>query len=247
MSFCEKLEHFCFICGQFTAKRNKRSKTDNFKVWFRSYYEREWIDEYYAPQFGCSSCYTGLYRWSKQKKDQPNMSALKPKYKEPMTWINPGNHDRIECYSCVNYVLGLNTLKKRSIPYTATINTALPVLHNKESPPLNMPVAAEKQSDATGDDDDLAMAMEMDVETEDFSQPGASSEYVPPRSINMNPILVNDQYLNHMARKLNLDQRKTAILASLLKNNNLLDAGVTISSQKSGRQSLYRFSHVKTV
>lgn len=234
MSFCDKQQYFCFMCGLYTAKKNKRSKSEKFKLLFRSYYEIEWIDEDYVPQFGCSKCYTSLCRWSENKSDQANELAFKPKYKEPMTWMNPGEHDANECYFCVNLVNGINSSKKDKIQYIATTNTLLPVEHNKISPPLNAFENPEQQPN-----DELFMDIDLQDMPSTIEQRSTSSEYVPPRSVHTNPILVNQSYLNHMSRKLELSQRKSATLATLLKNNNLLDADVTISSQKN-RQAEFK-------
>lgn len=223
MDFCSKMNNFCFVCGKFTVDRNSRTKYGQFQTIYKAYYkDKEWNDDIYVPKIGCSACYKSLQKWSTQKSDKE--PKIKPKYKEPMSWFNPGGHKPEECYFCVNFVSGTNVSKQTSVRYIATINTVLPVEHNKTSPPLQLPQEEERLVDEP-------MDMEIESSTE-FFQPSTSSEYVPPIPVISNPVLVNQNYLEHMARKLELSQRKSATLASLLKNNNLLEPGVTISSQK---------------
>lgn len=55
-----------------------------------------------------------------------------------MIWFSPSEHLENECYFCVNYALSLHLTKtKAKVAYIATLNTVLPVEHNKISPPLN--------------------------------------------------------------------------------------------------------------
>lgn len=89
--------------------------------------------------------------------------------------------------------------------------------HSKESPPLNVLVNPMKPT-VSDDVEDV----DVDVQT-DFQQPSTSSVYVPPHTVNTNPILVNQSYLNDKNRQLLWHYSKITIL---------LGAGVTISSQK---------------
>lgn len=223
------MKNFCFLCGKLHCG-NIKPKEGVFKDLFQAYYKNtEWIDDDYVPDVGCSKCYMSLKKWKSQEADKE--PKFKPKYKEPMTWFNPGGHNPEECY--LNFVPGISVPKQASVQYVATINTVLPVEHNKQSPPLALP--AEQP---TGNDEPVEFEFEPPSE---LNQPSTSSEYVPPIPINIDPILVNQSYLNHMVRKLELSQRKSATLASLLKNNNLLEQGVTISSQKNRQAEFVPF------
>lgn len=227
-SICKYRDYFCFVCGHFTSKAIRKKKSEKFANLYHSYYDQDWPNENYVPQFGCSNCHLTLNEWSKKKK-RADGSLVKPKYKEPMTWNGSAMHDENECYFCKNWFTGISAAKRSSIKYKDTINTILPVVHGGNSPPLHIFENEEQQRDFAEDN----MDMEVDVESE-IAQASTSSEYVPPRSVTVNaaPILVNRSYLNHMARKLELSQRKSTILASLLRNNNLLEPNIPISSQK---------------
>lgn len=226
MFHCVHKDTFCFICGHFTSQKNKRSKSEKFQLFYRSYYESEWVDEEYAPKIGCSFCFKNLGEWYGKKIE-------KPKYKVPMFWFNPGEHNAQNCYFCLNFVLGTNTPKKGSLQYVPTQYAVLPIEHNENSPALNVIENPIAQFDPADD------AMEVDDATE---QPSTSSaSYVPPRQENTAPILVTQAKLNNWCRRLELSQRKSQMLTSMLKENNLLDASVTISSQKNRQAEFIPF------
>lgn len=132
MEFCKFKNSFCYICGHFVAKQNQRKRSENFVVWYRSFYdEAEWIDEPYAPSVECTACYSSLKRCFQKELN-------KTKYKTPMTWNNPGEHNPETCYFCKNIACGVNTPKSLTFAYRATPYVDLPVLHTGISPPMNV-------------------------------------------------------------------------------------------------------------
>lgn len=224
MVFCNKSNQFCFICGQYTTERLLRLKSEKFVAWYEKYYKSEWGSEEYVPQIGCSSCYSSLSRWKGRKHP-------KPKYKIPMTWFNPGEHKEDNCYFCINFYPGIKRTLARQ--YLGTDNAILPVQHNNDSPPLTGPSEGEQTS---SQDDPM---IDFDVEMHSDAEPSAStSSYVPPVAVNSDPILITQPVLNNMCRRLELSQRKSRLLTSILKEYNLLGEGVTITSQKN-RQAAF--------
>lgn len=226
MDFCKGKDDFCNICGHFVVDRNKRKRNDKFSVLYRTYYEMEWINEPYTPNIGSSACYTSLVRWSKD-------SNKKPKYKHPVMWFNPGNHDENECFFVLTKLLK-ESIKKN---YEATLYAHLPVLHHIESPPANV---YEDNTEQLEHDMDIDVNVDVDGDGDvdfdmctDPQQPSASS-YVPTNvgAINVVPELVTQTRLDNMCRRLELSQRKSQLLASMLKEDNLLSSEVTITSQK---------------
>ncbi|CAH0563137.1 unnamed protein product [Brassicogethes aeneus] len=57
------------------------------------------------------------------------------------------------------------------------------------------------------------------------SSPNVFSEYVPPSSSSNQPVKITQDLLDHIVAKLELSQRKSEILASILNSNNLLAQG----------------------
>lgn len=226
--FCNKRDLFCFICGKFTSLKNKRGRTDLFASLYSAYYEMEWIEENYVPKVGCSACFSSLSRWSKKIRE-------KPKYKVPVTWCNPGQHNEQECYFCVNvFASKLTSIKKDTIEYIGTQHTMLPIAHNTDSPPLNHLDEMEHMSI------DMEMDIDMDEELDVATNPEqpSTSSYVPSEQVNLAPRLISQTQLNNMCRRLELSQRKSRMLAVMLKENSLLSPDVKISSQIN-RQSAF--------
>lgn len=223
MDFCDKKDRFCYICAKFFIERNKRTRSGTFQQLFRSYYEREWINEPYTPNNGCSTCYKALCDWSADKRD-------KPKYKIPAIWINPGVHNPNDCYFCVNKVWGVTPKKRDAVRYNSTKYTALPIEHSPDSPPLNTP---EKSIP-------IAPLDPMDFDDFSYQQPSTSS-YVPPREANINIQLISQAQLNNLCRELDLSQTKSKTLATELKKSNLLAPGVTVSSQKHRQEQFIQY------
>lgn len=260
MEYCKHKNSFCYICGHFVAKQNQRKRSEKFVVWYRTFYDdAEWIDETYAPSVGCVGCYTSLRRCFENEQNQT-------KYKTPMTWNNPGEHDRNTCYFCKNIISGVNTNKSQHFDYRRTPYVDLPVLHTGISPPMN--VALEQI-----DDDEIAgpsntgvdRSDDMDFGDDDFA-PGdfcasdranvsgvggisaslmdfggditdnltaTTSSYVPPLlgEGNIARKLISQPRLNNMCRRLALSQRKSRLLAKMLREDGLLLPGVKIKTQ----------------
>lgn len=111
MVFCSKIKHFCEILHD----KIKRGKSDKLKLMYEEYYksqDRKWSDDEFIPQSSCSNCLASFNNWFAQNAETRTLGAAqKPKFKEPMTWFNPGNHDEEQCYFCVNFVKGTNSPK----------------------------------------------------------------------------------------------------------------------------------------
>lgn len=130
-------------------------------------------------------------------------------------------------------MLGTNTPKKGALQYVPTQYAVLPIEHNETSPALNVIENPTEQLDPADD------AMDVDYAAE---QPSISSaSYVPPRQVSTAPILVTQAKLNNWCRRLELSQRKSQMLTSMLKENSLLALDVTISSQKNRQAEFIPF------
>lgn len=125
MVWCNQKECFCFICGKFVTKQNRRNRTENLVKLYRKHFDYEWFEEHelpYVPQYACSTCASGLTRWSKGT--QPGGLGIT----SPMVWIDPrGSHWAADCYYCINYNKVLH-VKKRNIEYQPTTTAHLPIL-----------------------------------------------------------------------------------------------------------------------
>lgn len=227
--YCKHKDSFCFLCGHFVASRNIKKRSENFVIYIRTYYgeEMEWIDEPYIPTIGCTACYSSMKRCFENNQH-------KPKYKVPMKWNNPGDHDDGTCYFCTNTKHHLSTKKGRKIEYTPTPYVELPELHTSSSPPLN--VIYEQPNEPGDFDMDTGVNVEPNrgVDFDDITDAGPSTSttsYAPSGRENIGIKLISQARLNNMCRILDLSQDKSRDLARMLKQDNLLAPGVTVRSQ----------------
>lgn len=228
---CVHRNSFCFICGHFVAARNIKKRSEKFLIWLRRYYgdEFEWIDEPYVPNVGCTGCYSSMQRCFEN-------SEKKPKYKVPMKWYDPGQHDADSCYFCMNTKHRINTPKGTLTDYEASPYTELPKPHTDTTPPLNFGLGDQPIVDEEGPMDLELGDVDMNVGIEDVSEMAATtSSYVPRGADNTAIRLISQPRLNNICRRLELSQRKSHLLASMLKEDNLLAPDVKITQKK--RQS----------
>lgn len=245
MEYCKHKNSFCYICGHFVAKKNQRKRSEGFVVWYRTFYdEAEWIDETYAPSVGCTACYSSLKRCFQNV-------VNKTKYKTPMTWNNPGAHNPETCYFCKNIACGVNSVKSGKFDYRATPYVDLPVLHTGFSPPMNVDELLEDEDEDDAPavemrpppviDDANAGQYDMDIDNADVGAidditdnvSASTSSYVPPllSEGNIARKLISQPRLNNMCRRLALSQRKSRLLAKMLREDGLLEPDVKIRTQ----------------
>ena len=78
---------FCYVCGNFTAKPQRRSITTELKKLYKMYFGCPLGDQdkRWAPHLICSSCASGLRNWLNKRK--PVMP-----FAVPMVWREPRDH-----------------------------------------------------------------------------------------------------------------------------------------------------------
>lgn len=133
----------------------------------------------------------------------------------PMRWLDPGEHDDTTCYVCQNAaILNLNRYNRKGFVYKAVPSALLPVPHSAELPvPELHPGSYIGYLDAT-----------TCVETETIG-----TAYSGDASA-QSPILMSQEHLNALVRKLGLSKKKAEILAADLKSLHQLEPGVNVTS-----------------
>lgn len=105
---CEKLNNFCFVCGKFTVKADKRhlnSMKEALACYKYYFLQPEPQQNKYSPEFTCISCISALnFWWNKKRFSLP--------FGLPMIWTDPGQHETENCYACTNDTFGLNRKSK---------------------------------------------------------------------------------------------------------------------------------------
>ena len=90
-------DYFCYICGQFTLKSQRRGITQLAKYAYNAYFGMKLGDQdkKWAPHIICSTCNKNLTQWLKGKG--------KMQFAVPMTWREPLDHTT-DCYFCLTNV-----------------------------------------------------------------------------------------------------------------------------------------------
>ena len=98
---------FCYICGRFTRKKDRRNITPFVKNAYHAYFGVKLGDQdkYWAPHKVCITCVSTFSLWMKGKKHFS--------FGVPMVWREPQNHLN-DCYFCAVRVTGLKSKTRSS-------------------------------------------------------------------------------------------------------------------------------------
>lgn len=106
----DKLNNFCFVCGKFTIKSQRRHLTADAIAGYNYYFssikpvaEMQNVD--FAPQFTCIACIEALSSWWKGKRYSLPFGL-------PFVWSDPGDHRPDNCYVCMNNMFYRNRNSK---------------------------------------------------------------------------------------------------------------------------------------
>lgn len=213
-------DYFCYICGHFTPRDQRKQLTRKVKVAYHHYFgvkvgdqDRTW-----APHICCSVCYVGLTQWLNGKRKSMPFAV-------PMIWREPRDHHS-DCYFCMTNIAGYSKKNKSAIHYPNCDSALKPVPHDEQNPVPNPPVCLDSESD---DDDD-----------EESHREQESDAYEPIDDEKI-PHLIGQAELNDLVRDLGLTKKKAELLGSRLQQWNLLQSGTTISHFRDRHVQLAKF------
>lgn len=210
---CKHRNWFCFICGRYELERNRKGISNALEEAYRLYFGKDMEEirnKPWSPDKICATCSVNLHSWS-----IGNKSYIK--FKVPMIWMDPGEHNSENCYFCVNKTYGYSSKLLKKIDYNGVPSVELPVAREEgdEVPPS--PKTYSPPTEAAG-----------------ISFPSASSgsEYIPSELMTPTPVLMSQMYFNDLVRDLELTKTKAEILGSRLRNLRLLEPDVRITQQR---------------
>ena len=210
-----KPDIFCYICGEYTIVPNRNPVTSFVKRAYHAYFGIKLGDQdkAWAPHMVCKACTEYLRQWSKGKK-----SCLK--FGIPMVWREPTNHVT-DCYFCAIDVTGINRKNRSSLKYPDLESARRPVAHCDEIP---VPVFGELP-DISDEDSSSDQADEEEgvVFCDDAPHPFSQME------------------LNDLVRDLSLSKSSAELLASRLKEKNLLTDSARITFYRNRHQEYLCF------
>lgn len=211
---------FCYICGVYITTKQTRNITDFVKEVYTAYFglQIEKLDKSWVPHKVCKSCVESLRLWKKGERSGLDFGI-------PMIWMEPKNHFD-DCYFCVVDVKGFN--RNKTWKYPDLQSAKCPVLHNEELP---RPIYASKI---------VRMPSETMVlpNSQRSIQSTSGSEYEGGTSA---PQLFSQNELSDLIRDLNLSKQASELLASRLKEKNLLESDVTITAYRTRENKILQF------
>ncbi|KAI6651194.1 hypothetical protein LOD99_14548 [Oopsacas minuta] len=199
--------NFCYVCGLFCVKSQRRPITNQLKNIYKLYFECPLGDQdkSWAPHVICTSCSSGLRDWlNKRKVSMP--------FAIPMVWREQKNH-LDDCYFCLIDITGFSAKNKHALVYPDLDSARRPIPHDISLP---IPIVKPQQ---------IKIGFDM---VEDVHAESTDANYVPEDEL-LEPQTFTQGELNDLVRDLDLSKDKAELLASRLKQKNLLDKDVLVS------------------
>lgn len=212
-------DNFCYVCGKYTTTDQRKKLTKRVQLAYKYYFDCQVGDQdkSWAPHVCCTVCYSALTQWLNGKRKGLAFCV-------PMVWREQKNHHS-DCYFCMTKVAGYSKKNKSQIVYPDCESALKPVPHDVENPvpipPASGSAVATDESDPDEEDD----VDWQDVVTDTEEEHG-------------HPHLLNQSDLDDLVRDLSLSKEKSELLASRLRQWNLLQRGTTISHFRSRHTKL---------
>ena len=150
-----------------------------------------------------------------------------------MIWREPTDHVN-DCYFCLTPSIkkGFNRKKKSVIEYSNIPSAICPVPHSDK-----LPIPEQREIDLLSSDNAES--------SKEYSVSESCTSRNKKFDITTEPHLINESKLNVLVRDLDLPKVKAKLLASRLKQWNLLQSGVKVCSFRTRQQSLAQFFSMK--
>jgi hypothetical protein len=215
-------DQFCYVCGckQKRGMRKISSVGSNIAEAYQSYFGFPITDQdkNWAPHVICNDCRRRLDNWQESK----FKNRAKMPFAVPRIWTEPSNHTS-DCYFCYGdqmywarkIKLGLTVF---DYPHLASSRRPAKTGSHKtltvpESPSVKVSVQLNLQRPSTSSSD------------EDEPSPNVETAQKPSK-----PHVISREELDDLCRDIGLTKQKSELLASRLKQWNLLDPNCKITS-----------------
>ncbi|GBN42532.1 hypothetical protein AVEN_51138-1 [Araneus ventricosus] len=147
-----------------------------------------------------------------------------------MVWREPKNNST-DCYFCLTDISGITSHSRHTVVYPNLPSVIRPVTHSSE---LSIPKPRETWS--LDDNDDIVPDSAVVKEAEDDQAPMYADVQTSPM-----PHLISQSNLNDLVRDLNLSKNQSVLLASRLKEWNLLEKETKVCSFRKWQQDFQDF------
>lgn len=211
---CDRRNQFCYVCGLFVDKKHrlefKKNQTvvEAFNLLFnRSYVESAW----YEPEYVCSMCATTIRQCKSGKFENKRLPFL-----TPMVWHRQIYHKLEDCYFCQTNIVGHQYKTRHRIQYGNVLTVSNPTPRESQ----DTPATTKKLENSP-----------------EFSYNESPSEindkpYIHTGTIPTERHLVSNKDYNDLVRDLGLSLRQSEILASRLKQWNIVENDFKVTSAR---------------
>ena len=223
---------FCYVCGDFTTVAQRRTITSRLRTAYFHYFDCKIGDQdkSWALHICCKPWYNGLTAWFNGKKAAFNFAV-------PMVWRELRNHAD-DCYFCLTNITGFNTSSGKKIKYPNLRSAMRPVPYSDDLPvpipPVNKDLLSSSDEEMPSEEDSAESVYLEDIES---TYSGTSGN---------EPHWITQEDLNDLARDLYLPKQQSELLASRLKQCNLVQEYIRITRfrirNKYGHWSSYGYA-----
>lgn len=205
---------FCFICGEYMFQENRLNVTSFVNEAYKNYFGHpmEMKNKPWIPQKVCKTCVEFLRLWTNKKRN-------KFRYETAMIWIEPVNHHD-DCYFCMVKITGINRKNRGKWEY--------PSIRSAHRRVLSPTMSSEPQPGAS-QEEPLHFEAKTDNSDSDFD-----CDLGTPKPFNQDD-------LNDLIRDLGLSKTGSEILASRLKERNLVTKETKISYYRRREQTFLEY------
>lgn len=216
------INNFCYCCGMFTPKKNRRRLTKEFKDIYLLYYQKKVIEnKKFAPNSVCKTCHKEIFEWQRGKREFLRFDT-------PMIWKNPGRkHISKNCYPCKNTLQGMNSKNKKNFKYQSVPSAQLPKIRSTYAPQEPFQKILFENSQETA------------LDFSCLSEEGENVSLYDPEPSG-SQILITEDRLDFIVAKLELSQKKSEELAQFLKQDNLLVPGFKVTKYRKRQSDLQK-------
>lgn len=216
---------FCYTCGSFTPKSQRRTITPRLQKLYQLYFGCPLGDQDkgWAPHVVCKPCSTGLGDWAQKKKRSMPFAI-------PMIWREPKNHTD-DCYFCCVNVKGFSARNKHKIVYPNIESAMRPVPHDD-----NLPIPKPPENEM-----ELFQEVDCDLGNDSENLECASDREYIPEFASSEPQRFTQHELNDLIRDLSLPKDKAELLASRLREKHLVEDDVRICHYRKRTTDLEKF------
>jgi len=202
---------FCCICGEYTLHHNKKTISGFLKRAYLAYFKVMLGDQDkpWAPHIVCKPCVEHLWQWT-------NKSRKSLRFAIPIVWREPKDHCN-DCYFCAVKTKDINRKNRNSLTYPDLDSAIRPIPHSEELPVPVFEGLRQLEFSLSSEEEDVSIDSDNTLANNDF----------PPSLLS--PQLFSQGELNDLERDLNLSEESSELLASRLKEKNLLKPDTLIT------------------